>query len=557
MATRSAKRKVERQLRAFEEQLTRELPAFKDTSGEAIRERWDQCGRDTTAFMKTYTPHYRDADDADFHADLDAMMNYPEQAFFFLHGPREHAKSVRCRLNVLRKILNGEIKYFVFAAETITKAWEHIEYILFELEKNHRVGADFDIYINKIDSQSGKLRCTVKHAGSARKNYCMLQAVGEGTSGKGLTFLQYRPQGALVDDIEKTKDTYNRENGKKKLSFVKQELYPACTGPVTWLGNMGRKDSALHQAFEEEFGDGALDLLKENGSDAGAFARKCDRTGGRMAGEGELELIKGFIFRADTVQEDGSVRYLWPERFAPSWYESKRRILRWRYEGEFNGNPVNPGKIFNTFPSYGTVQEVPAEAIWFTWFDPAWGRSKSSSHKCWIVGAFDGHRYYLVDAYCRAGTPISEPIDAWYEAFDEYQGFGLAEGGFEDAYDQDQRLSQDLALAEDWNNMELPVWGMKNPGQKDVRIMSIDMLVNGRGGKNGRVLWPKQLNDDLQEVKNQMEIYDPQLNSIPKDGPDALAALIANLRKRWRNHSSGGYESLSKRRYRTHGRRRY
>lgn len=553
MAKLSAKRKVREQLEAFEEQLSRELPAFKDTSREAIRRRWEECGDDTSAFMRMYTPHYVDSEDAVFHADLDAMIEYPEQALFFLHGPREHAKSVRCRLNILRRILDGQIKYYVFAGETITKAWEHIEYIQFELEKNHRISADFEVEVKKIDAQSGKLRCKVKHRGTGTSNYFMLQAVGEGTSGKGLTFLQHRPGGALVDDLEKTKDTYNRDNGTKKLTFVKQELYAACTGPVVWLGNMGRKDSALHQAFEEELEDQALDILKENGTTPGEFAEQCAENGGRLPTDDELELIKGFIYRADTLLEDGSVRYLWPERFKPSWYKSKKNILGWRYEGEFNGNPINPGKIFSNFPSYGPnseIKEIPREAIWFTWFDPAWGRSRTSSHKCWGVGAYDGKHYYMVDAYCRVGTPISEPIDRWYIAFENYEPRGLLEGGFEDAYDQDQRLSQDLELAEEWNDMELPVWPMPNPGQKDVRIMSIEQLVN-----LGRVLWPEELNDDLQEVKNQMEIYDPQANAIPKDGPDMMAALITNLRKRWRNHTGSGYQSLGKRRYNTSGRR--
>lgn len=547
MATWSAKKKVQAQLESFEIQLSRETPPFADTSQTAIRNRWNRCADDTGAFIDTYTPHYKDAPDAGFHGDLDAMVNYPEHGLFWLHGPREHAKSVRCRLNVLRRLLNCELKYFVFASEKVSQSWDHIDYIHFELTENHRIGSDFDIEVVKKDSQTGKYRVRITCKASGRRTYCQLHAVSSDTSGKGLTFLQYRPQGALVDDLEKTLDTYNRENGRKKVGFVKQELWPATTGPVVWLGNMGRKDSALHQAFEEEYDDKELDDLKQHGSEPGAFAAECAANGGRMAGDEELAHIKGFIFRATTILEDGSIRYLWGERFSPGWYAAKKRVMGWRFEGEENGNPVNPGTIFSNFPTY---TQIPDDAVWFTWFDPAWGRSKTSSHKCWIVGAYDGHNYYLAAAYCRAGTPISEAIDFWYDAFEQYEPRGLADGGFEDAYDQEQRLSQDLELAEEWNDMDLPVWGMKNPGQKDVRIMSIEQVVH-----KGRVLWPEELSDDLQEVKNQMEIYDPLLTTIPKDGPDCLAALISNLRKRWRNANSSSYTSLAKRRYTKRGRR--
>lgn len=541
MAKFSAKIKVQKQLEAFHEQLSRETAPFSDTSRAAIRERWDRCAEDTSAFIDTYTPHYKDAPDAAFHPDLDAMINYPEHGLFWLHGPREHAKSVRCRLNILRRMLGCELKYYLFASEKVGQSWSHIEYIHFELTENHRISSDFVVEELKRDSQAGIYRVRITNRATGRSTMCQLQAVSSDTSAKGLTYMQYRPQGALVDDLEKTKDTYKRENGRKKLDFVKQELWPACTGTVVWLGNMGRKDSALHQAFEEEYEDQVLDALKQHGTDPGAFARECAENGGRMAGEEELAHIKGFIYRATTVMEDGSVRYLWKERFSPGWYAAKKRIMGWRFEGEENGNPVNPGTIFSNFPTYS---QIPEEAVWFTWFDPAWGRSKTSSHKCWGVGAYDGHYFYIVDAYCRVGTPMSEPIDHWYDAFDRFASDGLLDGGFEDAYDQDQRMSQDLALAEERHNTHLPVWPMKNPGQKDVRILSIEQLV-----ELGRVLWPEKLNDDLQELKNQMEIYDPLLSTIPKDGPDMLAKLITELRKRWRNANSSGYTSLGKRRY--------
>ena len=532
MANQRVRTKIEKQLERFHEQLSQDIPPFRDTSKKAQKQRYDLLEQGTDHLIGLYMNHYKDSETATFHYDLDAMFAYPEPAVFPVHGPREHAKSVRSRMNVLRAALTGDLKYWVFASETISRAWEHIEYIDFEFTNNHRLSADFDIDVKKKDSQKGIYRVKVKTKATGKSNYFMLQAVSDDTSGKGLLFMQHRPQGAIVDDLEKTKDTYNPENGKKKVDFVVQELWPACTGPVVWLGNMGRKGSALHQVFEEIYDEKELEALKKNGSEPGFFAEYCKEE--KPAGN----LMKGFIYRADTKLESGDVRYLWPERFSPAWYKGRRRVMGFRYEGEFNGDPMAPGKIFSEFPVYS---EIPKDAVWFSWFDPAWGRSKNSSHKVHVTCAFDGHFWYVVYAYCRVGTALSEALDYWYNAFESYPQ--LKDGGFENTFAQDERMYQDLDIAEERNNKILPVKGYDNPGDKDARILSMDQPVN-----QGRVLWPEVIDDDLQTGKEQMKNYDPDMTSIPKDFPDALEACINKLRHRWRQ-SGQGYESLGKRRY--------
>jgi len=532
MANRQAKSRIEKQLEKFHEQLSQDIAPFQDSTRDAQKQRYALLESNTDHLIDLYMGHYKDSDPAMFHYDLDAMFTYPEAAIFPVHGPREHAKSVRSRMNVLRMALTGELKFWVFASETISRAWEHIEYIDFEFQNNHRLIADFEIDVKKKDSIKGIYRVKITSRANSKSNYFMLQAVSDDTSGKGLLFMQHRPQGALVDDLEKTKDTYNPTNGRKKVDFVVQELWPACTGPVVWLGNMGRKASALHQAFEEIYDERDLEALKSCGSEPGFFHEWLKEE------PAEANFMKGFIYRADTKLESGDMRYLWPERFSPSWYSGKRRVMGYRYEGEFNGSPIAPGKIFNQFPTYTFI---PDESVWFSWFDPAWGRSKNSSHKVHITGAFDGHFFYIVSAYCRVGTAMSEAIDYWYNDFDEFEQ--LRDGGFEKTFAQDERMFQDLDLAETRNGKYLPVSAYENTGDKDARILSMEQTVN-----QGRILWPGELDDDLQAGKEQMKNYDPELSSIPKDYPDALEALTKNLRKRFRV-AGQDYESMGKRRF--------
>lgn len=541
MATRTAQRKVQDQLEAFVERLSKETPPFKDSGKEAAKNRLEKTKGNTEQFKQLYVPHYVDSLSAAFHADLDAIMCYPEQALFPVHGPREHAKSVQCRLNVMEGILNARIQYWIFGAAKVSLAWSHIEYIHADLVNNERITQDYDIKITRYDSINGVYRGKATNKATGKRNNFQLQAISDDTAGKGLLFMAKRPQGALVDDLETTSESRNPDNGKKKLDFVLQELYGALTGPLIWLGNMGRKTSALHQAFEHIYeNEEELKEFKKKGSPPGLFAKACARNGGKLNTKDGLELMRGFIFKAE--YPDGS--YLWPERFDPSWYASKRRTLGYRYEGEYNGNPIAPGNIFKNFPRF-TMEDLDRALkenglVVFTWLDPAWGRSKNSSYKSWPVVAYDGHYFYVLDGYCRQGTAISEAIDRWYDAFDKWAKYGLRDGGFEETFAQDQRFNQDLEIAEQRHGRFLNVRPYPNPGKKEARIESMEGLF-----EQERVLWPKNLNEDLQTIKDQLENYP---DSPYMDGPDALEACINKVKLRFKRGQTE-INVQSKRRY--------
>jgi len=537
MALQRAKRKIEQQLDQFVENLSKEVAPFKHTGKEAAAERLAGTKGSPEAFKHLYTPHYVDAPSAAFHADLDAMMTYPEQALFIVHGPREHAKSVQCRLAIMEGILNGRIQYWLFAAEKVSQAWSHIEFINADLLNNERIRQDYEIKITRYDSQNGVYRGVVTTKATGSRNHFQLQAISDETSGKGLLFMARRPQGALADDLETTKETFNPENGRKKLDFILQELYGAITGPLVWLGNMGRKTSALHQGFEHIYeNEEELKAFRQKGSPPGLFAKACRQNSGRLTTADGLELMRGFIFKAE--YPGGS--YLWPERFPKKWYNSKRRTMGYRYEGEYNGNPVAPGKIFKNFPRYEPPELEDKELYVFTWLDPAWGRSKSSSFKCWVIVAYDGHYFYVIDAYCRQGTPIGEAIDMWYQAFDRWAHLGLRDGGFEKTFAQDQRFNQDLDMAEERHGRHLNVHAYDNPGRKEARIESMEGLF-----QQERVRWPKNLGKDLSSIKEQLENYP---DSPYMDGPDALEAAINRVKRRFRR-SQVSIEITQTRRY--------
>lgn len=545
MATKTEIKQIAELLDLHADKLSRVSSPFQDTSKQAVKERHEKTKANPEEFKQLYLPHYVDSLSAEFHADLDAMMNYPEKALFLVHGPREHAKSVECRINVMEGTLNGRIQYWIFGAEKVSRAWSHIDYIHMDMMDNPRIQADYDIKVLKYDSINGIYRARVTCKATGKRNMFQFEAVSDDTSGKGMTFLNMRPQGALVDDLEKTKDTYNPQNGKKKVDWVVQELYGAITGPLVWLGNMGRKTSALHQGFEEIYeNEEDFKEFKKNGSVPGLFAKICKRNGGKLPTSDGLRVRRGFIFKAERVV-NGKTVYLWSERYNPRWYNSERAAMKYRYEGEMNGNPIAPGKVFKNFPRYKpedlkAFENGEREFTVFTWLDPAWGRSKSSAYKCWFVMLYDGSHFYILDCYCRQGSHMSEVIDHWNDAFQKWAYLGLRDGGYEDAYDQENRFEEDLEVMEAELGVHLPVRSYKNPGEKHSRIDSMQVDFDKE-----RMLFPANLSDDFSTAKDQLENY-PDHPYV--DAPDALEACRTKIRTRLKR-SKVNYKSISKRRY--------
>lgn len=520
MASLAAKRRIDKQLEAHASKLNRVTKAFPSNTKEDQKERHQKTAGNPEAFKQMYLPHYVDAESATFHADLDAMMNYPEKALFIVHGPREHAKSVQCRINVFEGLLNGRISYWVFGAEKVSRAYSHIDYIYFDMVDNPRIREDYTIKITRNDSVNGIFRGIVTCKATGKRNHFQLEAVSDDTSGKGMTFLNKRPQGALVDDLEKTKDTHNPANGRKKVDWVLQELYGAITGPLVWLGNMGRKTSALHQGFEEIYTEEeTLKELKRVGTVPGLFAKMCKLNGGTIPTSSGLRVRRGFIYKAERPTNNG-VAYLWPERHNERWYNSERATMGYRYEGEMNGNPMAPGKIFNNFPRYAPedLQQFldGEDHVTFSWLDPAWGRSKHSAYKSYVTLIYDGHSFFVLDCYCRQGTAMSEVIDHWTDSFDRCRKYGLRDGGYEKAYDQEQRFEGDLELMEEELDVALPVRAYPNPGEKFSRIDSMQVVFD-----KGRMLFPQVLTKDMQTLKDQLENYPDHPYT---DGPDAMEA---------------------------------
>lgn len=553
-ARTAQERRLLKQLEAFQDRLSREVAPFADTSKRARERRFETCRLDTDEFGQNYAPHYFESESAAFHSDLDAMRTSSTRHVFVVHGPREHAKSSRLRVGLVQDIVYGRIRYYLLGSEHLYLARKHVEYLQVELAQNARLRTDFDIEVEKWEEGAGILRVRVTPHHTGISHTVQLEAISYGTSAKGRLYISRRPDGALIDDFENTRSSRNVRIAREKAQWVLQELYPAVTGPIVWVGNTGHDTSALYQAMLQVHGgdDDALRAFLSAGTLPGADipaypTSPASEALGKQSGETSDDAeptpdpdapraeITAYSYRADTTLPGGAVAYLWPERYDPDWYATMRATMGHYYEGEMNGYPVKMGLYFKAAWFENRYDQLPEDVdlTWFSWCDPAFGKSAHACYKVIVAIASSATTHYVVWAWCRQQEDVRAMIDAWYDAFEEYPD--LLRGKYENDFGQEDRLRRDISDAELAHGYPISVSGDSNRGgTKAARIESLQGLAS-----RGRIRFPKAMTPDLKVLLEQLLGYP---DAPYDDAPDALQSAIH--RNRFSHRDRPKFETL-------------
>lgn len=287
-----AEKRIEKQLSEMEERVRADVAPFGDMSPDGQKRRYAESA-DPDAFARTYAPHYCTAPVDAFHRDVDALVagwtpdGHPDDEAFVhvIHGPREHAKSVRARIGLLRRVLRGELHYPLVISEHLYLAQAHVDYLLIELTANARVSADYDVDVLLRDRSDGILRLAVTPRATGVRRLVQIDAASYGRPVKGRVFIQNRPDFALIDDFEATRSAKNDTISKEKRNWVLQEVYPACVGPIVWFGNVGHDTSALYFAIcHAEGGEEEGKRLMRVGTRPGLIAERAGTLVGSPVG---------------------------------------------------------------------------------------------------------------------------------------------------------------------------------------------------------------------------------------------------------------------------------
>lgn len=244
-------------LAAFAAQLRQRIEAevsgFSPDPAERLK-RIERQTEDFRFFTRTYFPHYiRSEHESEMHRYM--FQRLPEITFSeksetdAVAAPRGEAKSTLVtQMWSLWLIVNGYKHFGVIVMDSIDQAYPMLEAIKAELEFNPRLAMDFP-------EACGGGR--VWQAGTiVTANDVKVQVAGSGKKLRGLRHGPYRPDFAVLDDIENDEQVRNPDQRDKLESWLKKTILPL-GGPgakfdVVYIGTILHYDSVLNRVLNNK-----------------------------------------------------------------------------------------------------------------------------------------------------------------------------------------------------------------------------------------------------------------------------------------------------------------
>lgn len=233
-----------------------------DLSPVAIAERRRLVCDDVSGFEyfdRTYFPHYGKAEPSALHTylhhRLPEIVNSPEGQRDAIAAPRGEAKSTKISLIFVLWCVVRKIKHYpLIFMDSSDQAAEMLEAVKVELEVNPRLASDFP-------EACGRGR--VWRVGVAlTKNDVKIESFGVGKRVRGRRHGPYRPDLALMDDIENDENTATPAQRDKLQTFVTKAILSL--GPVDdsmdaiLVGTVLHYDSVLSRFLKHPMWNGKV-----------------------------------------------------------------------------------------------------------------------------------------------------------------------------------------------------------------------------------------------------------------------------------------------------------
>ncbi|HRQ57650.1 MAG TPA: phage terminase large subunit [Azoarcus taiwanensis] len=227
-----------------------EVTGFDPDPAECQKRR-KQAGADFETFIGTYFPHYvRSPHKSALHrylfARLPEIVASPRSETDAIAAPRGEAKSTLVsQLFTLWCLVTGRKRYPVIIMDSIDQAYPMLEAIKAELEFNPRLSMDFP-------EACGQGR--VWQAGTiVTANNAKVQVAGSGKKLRGLRHGPYRPDLAVLDDIENDEQVRNPDQRDKLQQWLTKTVLPLggadAKFDVVYIGTILHYDSVLSRTL--------------------------------------------------------------------------------------------------------------------------------------------------------------------------------------------------------------------------------------------------------------------------------------------------------------------
>lgn len=290
-----------------------------------------------------------DDDSPEFHIELFRL--YAEGKNFGAAAPRGHAKTTVSSTELIYRICNAISHMCLVISDTYSQARDIVDNVRGELESNELL-----VWVY------GDLR-TNWHwttGGFTTNNNVRVLARGSNMKVRGLKFRHWRPDFALVDDLENDEAVMNQERRDKLMKWLKMAVMPAMNPKNSLVAIVG---TILHN-------DSLLNNLINGSQGFGGWTRK------RWA--------------ALNVGEDGQEYSLWPARFPVEMLKRMRDDPQYeRYLGplafaqEMQNEAIDDAaRIIKRVWVYGT-EEKPLTYS-YTAKEEQWKREHPEDSKTWL-----------------------------------------------------------------------------------------------------------------------------------------------------------------------------
>lgn len=352
-------------------------------------------------FCELYFPHYRTMPDSKLHEDLfvslPQVVLHPKGRKKLVVAPRGSAKSSHTALMFpLWCIMRGLKHYIVLIMDAFEQAAVSIEALKAELAFNPRLAQDFP-------EATGAGRVW-REGDLITRNNIKVEGFGTGKKIRGRRHGPFRPDLAVLDDIENDENIENPKQRQKLETWIEKAVLKL--GPTDGSMDVIYAGTIIH------FDAVIVRFAKKPGWDVSEY-RAIIKWPDRMdlwdaweeiyRNDGE-EVGEAFYLDNQADMDAGAVLN-WPANHTLLFLMQERAGSHGAFESEYQNNPINED---NPFGSITWWVQRRANTIRFGAIDPSLGkRNKSSDPSAILVGDIDpeGQHLDILTASIRKRTP--------------------------------------------------------------------------------------------------------------------------------------------------------
>lgn len=370
----------------------------------AVQARRLQAQDDFGWFTRTYFPHYiRSPHKSRLHdylfERLPAIADAPASQCDAIAAPRGEAKSTLVsQLFVLWCVLTGRKRYPVIVMDSIDQAYPMLEAIKAELEFNPRLASDFA-------AEAGQGR--VWQAGTiVTKGDAKVQVAGSGKKLRGLRHGPWRPDLAVLDDIENDEQVRNPDQRDKLQAWLTKTVLPlggaGAKFDVVYIGTILHYDSVLARTLANPLWRAArFKALLAWPDDMAAWQRWEEL----LRNDGEAVADAYYASHKQTM--DAGAQVSWAARPIEALMKIRARDGHATFDAEYQNDPV-AGENAPFVDALRYWEQLPEGCVYFGAVDPSLGKSGAGRDpSAVLVGAW--HRasgvLYVVRADIRKRLP--------------------------------------------------------------------------------------------------------------------------------------------------------